>query len=229
MQKNTSDNQGWEPTERMLESQARSQQSMLGSDKEFIKAFEILNKYPKRVTFFGSARDLDSNQDDQKVAYELAYKLSKQGYTIVSGGGFGIMGASNKGAYDAGGSSVGFNIRLPHEQDPNPYTTDALEFQYFFTRKVALSFYAHAYISFPGGFGTMDELFEIITMVQTKKMPKLKIILFGSWFWDPLDEFIKLNLLENGFISAGDEKLYTITDDIDEAVRLINEPEELDL
>lgn len=219
----------WEPTKRMLEAQIKSQHAMLGSDKEFIKAFNILNKYPKRVTFFGSARDLDANQNDQKVAYQLAYRLSKQGYMILSGGGPGVMGASNRGAYDAGGPSVGFNIRLPHEQNPNPYTTDALEFRYFFTRKVALSFYTHAFVCFPGGFGTLDELFEIITMIQTHKMPYVKVILFGSWFWDGLDEFIKHNLLENNFISEGDEQIYTITDDIDEVIRLVNEPEELDL
>lgn len=225
MQKNNSDNQSWEPGQEMLAAQRQSQHGMLGSDDEFVKAFEILNKYPKRVTFFGSARDLDNNKDDRDAAYELAGRLAKQGYMVLSGGGAGIMGASNKGAYDAGGASVGFNIKLPHEQYPNPYTTDELEFHYFFTRKVALSFYSHAYIYFPGGFGTLDELFEIVTMIQTKKMPRLKVILFGSWFWDGLDEFIKRNLLENGFISEGDEQLYTITDDVDEALRLINEPE----
>ena len=225
MQKNNSDNHSWEPDQEMLAAQRQSQHGMLGSDDEFVKAFEILNKYPKRVTFFGSARDLDNNKDDRDAAYELAGRLAKQGYMVLSGGGAGIMGASNKGAYDAGGASVGFNIKLPHEQHPNPYTTDELEFHYFFTRKVALSFYSHAYIYFPGGFGTLDELFEIVTMIQTKKMPRLKVILFGSWFWDGLDEFIKRNLLENGFISEGDEQLYTITDDVDEALRLINEPE----
>lgn len=209
----------------MLASQYQSQHGMLGSDKELVKAFKILNKYPKRVTFFGSARDLDNNKDDRDAAYNLAGKLADQGYMVLSGGGAGIMGASNKGAFDAGGASVGFNIKLPHEQSPNPYTTDELEFHYFFTRKVSLSFYSHAYIYFPGGFGTLDELFEIVTLIQTRKMPRLKVILFGHWFWDGLDAFIKHNLLENGFISDGDEQLYTITDDIDEALRLVNEPE----
>lgn len=225
MQKNSSTNQSWEPTEKMLASQYQSQYGMLGSDKELVKAFKILNKYPKRVTFFGSARDLDNNKDDCDAAYNLAGKLADQGYMVLSGGGAGIMGASNKGAFDAGGASVGFNIKLPHEQSPNPYTTDELEFHYFFTRKVSLSFYSHAYIYFPGGFGTLDELFEIVTLIQTRKMPRLKVILFGHWFWDGLDAFIKHNLLENGFISDGDEQLYTITDDIDEALRLVNEPE----
>lgn len=218
-------NQSWQPSERMLKQQQQSQQRMLGSDAEFVKAFDILNKYPKRVTFFGSARDLDNNADDRRAAYDLAKRLAAQGYMVLSGGGAGIMGASNKGAFDAGGASVGFNIRLPHEQFPNPYTTDELEFKYFFTRKVALSFYSHAYVYFPGGFGTLDELFEIITLIQTKKMPRLKVILFGHWFWDGLDAFIKHNLLENGFISDGDEQIYTITDDIETALDLINQPE----
>lgn len=222
---NNLDNQTWEPNEQMLASQRQSQHGMFGSDKEFVKAFKILNKYPKRVTFFGSARDLNSNEDDREAAYKLAGELAKQGYMVLSGGGAGIMGASNKGAFDAGGASVGFNIKLPHEQNPNPYTTDELQFRYFFTRKVSLSFYSHAYVYFPGGFGTMDELFEIITLIQTHKMPRLKVILFGHWFWDGLDAFIKHNLLENGFISDSDEQIYTITDDINEALRLINEPE----
>lgn len=216
---------GWQPSEKMLESQRNSQIRLLGSDAEFVKAFEILNKYPRRVTFFGSARDLDTNKDDRQRAYELAGRLADNGYMVLSGGGDGIMGASNKGAFDAGGASVGFNIKLPHEQNPNPFTTDELEFKYFFTRKVALSFYSHAYVYFPGGFGTLDELFEIITLIQTKKMPRLKVILFGTWFWEPLDGFIKHNMLENGFISAGDEQIYTITDDIEEALRLIDESE----
>ena len=224
MQESTS-NQSWQPTARMLEAQKHSQLKLLGSDSEFVRAFDILNKYPKRVTFFGSARDLENNQDDREAAYQLAGRLAKEGYMVLSGGGNGIMGASNKGAFDAGGPSVGFNIKLPHEQHPNSYTTDELEFKYFFTRKVALSFYSHAYVYFPGGFGTLDELFEIITLVQTKKMPRLKVILFGHWFWDGLDAFIKHNLLENGFISDGDEQVYAITDDIDEAVALINQPE----
>ncbi len=215
----------WEPSAKMLAAQLQSQYGMLGSDSEFKKAFKILNKYPKRVTFFGSARDLDGNEKDRDAAYELAGVLAKDGYTVLSGGGGGIMGASNKGAFDAGGSSVGFNIKLPHEQNPNPYTTDELEFRYFFTRKVMLSFYSHAYIYFPGGFGTMDELFEIITLVQTRKMPRLKIILFGHWFWDGLDEFIKSHMLGHGFISDGDEELYTITDSVEQARLLINKPE----
>lgn len=224
MQESTS-KQSWQPSARMLKAQKHSQLKLLGSDSEFVRAFDILNKYPKRVTFFGSARDLDNNQDDRDAAYQLAGRLAEHGYMVLSGGGNGIMGASNKGAFDAGGPSVGFNIKLPHEQHPNSYTTDGLEFKYFFTRKVALSFYSHAYIYFPGGFGTLDELFEIITLIQTKKMPHLKVILFGHWFWDGLDAFVKHNMLENGFISDGDEQIYTITDDINEAVELINQSE----
>ncbi len=209
----------------MLERQKFSANNLLKSDEEFIRAFEILSRNIKRVTIFGSARNLPANEKYIKAAYETASALAQQGYTIVTGGGNGIMGASNKGAYDVGGKSVGFNIKLPHEQEPNPYTTDELTFRYFFTRKVALSFYSHAYIYFPGGYGTLDELFEIMTLIQTRKMPKLKVVLFGSDHWNDLDKFIQKHLLGDGYISGNDEKIYTITDSVEELVQIINEPE----
>lgn len=209
----------------MLERQKFSANNLLKSDEEFIRAFEILSRNVKRVTIFGSARNLPANEKYIKAAYETASALAQQGYTIVTGGGNGIMGASNKGAYDVGGKSVGFNIKLPHEQEPNPYTTDELTFRYFFTRKVALSFYSHAYIYFPGGYGTLDELFEIMTLIQTRKMPKLKVVLFGSDHWNDLDKFIQKHLLGDGYISGNDEKIYTITDSVEELVQIINEPE----
>ncbi len=215
----------WEPSQELQQRQKKSEMSLLGSDSEFVKAFDILTKYPKRVTFFGSARYLPTNVKYTDAAYELAGRLAKEGYAIVSGGGPGIMDSSNKGAYDAGGPSIGFNIKLPHEQEPNPYTTDELTFRYFFTRKVSLTFFSHAYIYFPGGFGTLDELFEVITLIQTKKMPALKVILYGSEFWNDLDAFIKNHMLTMGTISPGDEQIYTITDDLDEVVELVNQNE----
>ncbi len=215
----------WEPSDDLKLRQKQSERNMLGSDSEFVKAFDILTKHPKRVTVFGSARNLPTNEHYVQAAYDLSYRLAKDGYSVVTGGGPGIMDSSNKGAFEAGGSSVGFNIKLPHEQNPNPYTTDELTFRYFFTRKVSLTFFSHAYIYFPGGYGTLDELFEVMTLIQTKKMPALKIVLFGKEHWSELDEFIKKHLLATGYISEGDEQIYTITDSIDEAIQIINEPE----
>jgi uncharacterized protein (TIGR00730 family) len=133
------------------------------------------------------------------------------------------MEAANRGAYETGGQSVGFNIQLPHEQQLNPYTTDSLAFQYFFTRKVMLAYAASALVCFPGGFGTLDELFEVITLIQTKKMPPVPMILFGSDFWSPLDSFIRTQLLNNfGVVSHGDEEIYHITDDINAIKDTVN-------
>lgn len=208
----------------MLTSLRLSQTAMMGSDDEFARAFKILDMYPKRVTFFGSARDNERDEKYRQAATKLAAMLAKDGYAIVSGGGNGIMAASNKGAYDAGGSSIGFNIQLPHEQKLNPYTTHNLAFHYFFTRKVMMTFFSHAYIYFPGGFGTLDELFEVMTMIQTKKMPPLHVIMFGSDYWNGLDDFIRKHMLDTGLISPGDEKIYHITDNIDEAFKIITDP-----
>lgn len=204
-----------------LKKMKASQKKMMQSDEEFNRAFEILNRHPKRVTVFGSARDVEENKFYREQAYELGQKLVAKGYSVVTGGGNGIMGAANHGAYDAGGGSIGFNIKLPHEQFPNPYTTDELAFKHFFTRKVALAFFAQAYIYFPGGFGTMDELFEVITLTQTGKMPRLRIILIGSDFWGGLAKFVEEKMLPMRVISEGDQQLFYITDDIDEAVNLI--------
>lgn len=212
----------WNPSRRMAMRRHHAKKRLLQSDGEFDSALKILDRYPKRVTVFGSARDLPVNADLRDKAYELSYKLSKEGYAIISGGGPGIMAASNKGAYDAGGVSIGFNIKLPHEQEPNPHVTHAFEFHYFFTRKVTMTFYSHAYIFFPGGFGTLDELTEILTMVQTKKMPPLRIILVGSEYWNGFANFIERHLLKDGYISKDDDKIFTITDDVDEAIHLIN-------
>lgn len=211
----------WEPSKKMLEVEQDARLRLMGSDREFDKAFEILTTYPKRATFFGSARENEAGAVYRQAAHDLAFKLARDGYAVVSGGGGGIMAASNKGAFDAGGTSIGFNIKLPHEQKLNPYTTHSLAFHYFFTRKVMMTFFSHAYVYFPGGFGTFDELFELLTMVQTKKMPPMRIILFGSEFWNDIDMFAKKHQLADGLISPGDENIYTITDSVDEAHHLI--------
>ena len=154
---------------------------------------------------------------------EICGELSREGYTIVTGGGGGIMEAANRGAFEAGGKSLGLNIELPFEQDMNPYTTDSLNFRYFFSRKVMLAFGANGYIYFPGGYGTLDELFEIITLIQTRKMEIAPIILVGNDFWGDLDGFIRRQLLEGMHtISQDDHNLYTITEDVDLIKSIMN-------
>lgn len=194
--------------------------------REFKAGFEIVNKYNYTVTVFGSARFLEDNIHYQK-ARETGNMLAREGFTVITGGGSGIMEAANRGAYEAGGQSVGFNIKLPHEQQLNAYTTESMPFRYFFARKVMLAYAASALICFPGGFGTLDELFEVITLVQTGKMPPVPIILVGTDFWKPLDAFVRTHMLEGlGTISHGDEDLYTITDDIEKIRTLVNDHRE---
>ncbi len=200
---------------------ARSTRELRTSDEEFEAAFEILKKYPKRVTFFGSAR-LTPHSKFYRMAEDLAGHLADQGFAIISGGGNGIMEASNRGAFDEQQVSVGFNINLPHEQHLNEYTTDHLTFNFFFTRKVMMTFYAHAFVCFPGGFGTLDEVFEIITLIQTGKMPPVPVILVGNKYWKGLDRFIKKHLLKNKLISNGNERIYTVTEDFGVILKLIN-------
>jgi uncharacterized protein (TIGR00730 family) len=188
---------------------------------DFERGFTILSKYSKTVTFFGSARITPGNPHYEHARH-VAHVLADNGYSIVTGGGGGIMEAANRGAYEAGGNSIGFNIQLPKEQKLNPYTSDSAPFRYFFSRKVLLAYSAEAYIYFPGGFGTLDELFEVITLIQTNKMEKAPVILVGSDFWNPLDTFIKQTLLDDFHaIHAKDRELYTITDDIDTILKTL--------
>lgn len=200
---------------------AKSTRELRTSDEEFEEAFKILKKYPKRITFFGSAR-LSPRTKYYKMADDLAGTLSDDGFAIISGGGNGIMEASNRGAFDEQHVSVGFNIKLPREQHLNGYTTDHLTFNFFFTRKVMMTFYAHAFIYFPGGFGTLDEFFEVITLIQTGKMPPVPVILVGNKYWKPLDKFIRKHLLKKNLISNGDERIYVITENFRTIRRLIN-------
>jgi uncharacterized protein (TIGR00730 family) len=211
----------WQPSPYVLEQIEHSTMSLRSSDDEFEKAFKILKKYPRRVTFFGSAR-LQPEDPYYQKAYDLARMLSRDNFAIMTGGGGGIMEAGNRGAHDVKGNAIGFNIILPHEQRLNPFTTDNLSFHYFFTRKVMMTFYAHAYVFFPGGYGTLDEFFEVITLVQTKKMAKAPLILVGHDFWHGIDDFVKKHQLKTGLISPGDEELYTITDDLQKVREIIN-------
>lgn len=204
----------------------------LGNIEEEITAgYEILRKYHKTVTIFGSART-DPENKYYVAAREVAERLANNGYAVVSGGGHGIMSAANeganiavqKGAKDAGGQSIAFNIKLPHEQTLNAYATESFEFQHFAPRKIVMTMFADAYLYFPGGYGTLDELMEILTLIQTHKAAKVPVILYGSEFWGDLDAFIKKHMLEGEHtISPGDEELYMITDSVDEVISTVQE------
>lgn len=190
-------------------------------DDEIHAGYEVLRKYHRTVTIFGSARTPETSEYYQK-ARELAGRLAKAGYAVVTGGGPGIMEAANRGAKEAGGDSIGFNIHLPFEQDPNPYTTDAFTFSHFAPRKIVMTMMADAYVYFPGGFGTMDELAEILTLTQTSKINRAPIILFDKKFWTKWDEFARENMLcERGLISDGDEHIYMMTENLDEIMHII--------
>ncbi len=206
------------PREIMLEA---AMIRLRGVHKEIEHGYKVLKKYHKTVTIFGSARLKPSNQYYKK-AEELGRALSTHGYAIVTGGGGGIMEAANKGASEAMGNSIGFNIALPHEQTLNPYTTDSYAFSHFAPRKIVMTMFADAYVYFPGGFGTLDELTEILTLIQTGKTAKAPVILVGREFWDAFEHFEKFDIYErNHLINKRDEKLFTITDDIDEVVKLV--------
>ena len=189
---------------------------------EFVEGFDVIRRYSLAATFFGSAR---TSPDDQffKDATELAARLSKKGFAIVTGGSSGIMRAANKGSFDAGGSSVGLNINLPESQGYNEFLTDKFVFDHFFVRKVMLTYASEVYIYFPGGFGTLDEFFEIVTLVQTKKIRKVPIILYGKSYWEPLLAVIEKSLCDKFcYIDKEDVNLYTLVDSVDEAYEYIS-------
>lgn len=198
-----------------------AEDSLVGVVREFDRAFEILEKYPKTVSVFGSARLTEENPA-YIDARKLAGILASHGFAVVTGGGGGIMEAANRGAFEAGGGSIGLNIILPHEQKLNRYTTDSFAFEHFFARKVALTLQASAYVFFAGGYGTLDELFEIITLIQTGDIDRRPIILFGSEFWGPLLDFIK-NTLRDKYqtISDNDDELFSVINDCEQIIPLL--------
>ncbi len=192
---------------------------------EFVEGFETMSKLGPAVSVFGSARAKPGTKH-YEAAREIAKRLAQEGFGIITGGGPGIMEAANLGAKEAGGNSIGLNIELPFEQHANPYIDKdkLLDFRYFFVRKVMFIKYAQAFIALPGGFGTLDELFEALTLIQTGKVEKFPIILFDSEFWNGLVEWLKTMVYEKyGYISKEDLELFTVTDDVDEVVRIIKE------
>jgi uncharacterized protein (TIGR00730 family) len=188
---------------------------------EFVDSFETLSQVGPGVTVFGSARMPPSDPYYQS-AVELAKGLARHNLAIITGGGPGIMEAANKGAALAKGKSVGLNIELPHEQKGNRYANIPIHFHYFFSRKVCFVKYSIAFVFMPGGFGTLDEFFEVLTLVQTRRIPEFPLILFGKDFWQGLLKWMNSRMLEkNKFISPGDLDLFTVTDDPREAIDII--------
>ncbi len=189
---------------------------------EFIDGFQFIADFKKSVTFFGSARFRPSNKWYQE-AQALGYRLAQAGFAVVTGGGLGIMEAGNRGAREADGNSIGLNIQLPHEQRINEYVTCGVGFNYFFTRKMMLSYSAQAYVFFPGGFGTLDELYDIVTLIQTKKIDeKIPVVLVGREYWAGLLAWTKEVVCEKFHaIDWEDMNIYTLVDNADEAFDVI--------
>lgn len=189
--------------------------------KEFTEGFKFLADYPKSVTFFGS-NQVDENDLHYQSARELSSRLVKElGFSVVSGGGPGIMEAADRGAYEAGGDSLGLLIKLPAEQPTNKYIRKSISFYYFFARKVCLAFGAEVFIFYPGGFGTLDEFFEIITLIQTKKIGGVPLICVGSEYWNKVKAFMEDELLARGYIEPEHLDLFTITDSHDKIIEII--------
>ena len=185
---------------------------------EFVDGFETMGKLDRAVTIFGSAR---TPVDDPyyRAAVEIARLLGREGYAVITGGGPGIMEAANKGAFASPSPSIGANIRLPHEQDANEFQDISLDFRYFFVRKVMFVKYALGFVVMPGGFGTLDECFEIITLVQTRKIRPVPIVLYGSEFWHGLLDWIESQLLGRGLISKQDLQIWKVLDESEAVVR----------
>lgn len=180
---------------------------------EFVQGFEEMADVGKAVTIFGSAR-MREDADTYRKARDLAEALARAGYAIITGGGPGIMEAANRGAMDAQGRSIGLNIDLPHEQAPNGFQTDSLKFKYFFVRKVMLVKYSTAFVVFPGGFGTIDELFEALTLIQTRKIKPFPVYLVGVEFWRGMLQWLQGTLQRMGTISEKDLHLFKVVDDV---------------
>jgi uncharacterized protein (TIGR00730 family) len=188
---------------------------------EFVEGFELMSQCEAGVSVFGSSRAQRGDRFYQ-LAEKLGGLLAGRGFSVITGGGPGIMEAANKGAFEAGGTSIGLNIYLPQEQAANEYQTVSMDFRYFFCRKVMFVKHAVAFVCFPGGFGTMDEFFESMTLIQTEKTPRFPVVLMGSDFWNPLIEWMRrFQLTEHGFISPEDLEQFEVTDEVERAVSIV--------
>lgn len=187
---------------------------------EFVEGFDELATLTRGISIFGSARSRPGDPDYQ-AAQETAALLAKEGFAVITGGGPGIMEAANRGAFEAGGLSIGCNIELPFEQRPNPYQTRSMTFKYFFVRKMMFVKYSLGFVIFPGGFGTFDELFEALTLIQTKKIRDFPVVLFGSKYWSGLLNWIRDVVLPQGKIGEHDLRLFHITDSPEEVVKIV--------
>ena len=212
----------------MLSNQAELIEKMTIEDLERINAYskdlaaglKMVRSFPQGVTIFGSARLAQDNKYCE-MARQLGEELAKNGHAVITGGGPGIMEAASKGCYEIGGRSVGFNITLAHEQFPNPYLSECYTFEYFFARKVSLAMAAKVFVFFPGGFGTMDELSEILCLMQENKMPKMPVFLIGTDYWSTFDAVIG-KMIELGLVAENDARIFEITDDINKVVEAAN-------
>ncbi len=187
---------------------------------EFVEGFEVLSEVGRAVSIFGSSRTRPDNKY-YKLTEEIAYLLAKAGYAIITGSGPGIMEAANKGARRAGGHSVGLNIQIPMEQKTNKYVDTLLDFRYFFVRKVMFVKYAKAFVIMPGGYGTLDEFTEAINLIQTERIQKFPVVLFGSEYWRGMLDWLKGTVLKNGNISKEDLSIFTVADNPVEVVEAI--------
>lgn len=188
--------------------------------KDLTMGLKIIRTFPQGVTVFGSAR-LPQDHPYCQLAFNLGHRLAENGHAVVSGGGPGIMEAVSHGAYEIGGRTIGLNITLQHEQQPNPYLTDCITFEYFFARKVSLAMASKVFVFFPGGYGTMDELWEVLCLMQEKKMPKMPVFLMGSEYWRSFDSAIQA-MLDLQMVAADDAHIFTITDNIEDVVEAAN-------
>ncbi|MDR2905744.1 MAG: TIGR00730 family Rossman fold protein [Helicobacteraceae bacterium] len=190
---------------------------------DFVNGYDALKELGPSVTVFGSARAKEGDKY-YKMAQKLGYMMAEKSFNVITGGSAGIMEAANRGAYSSGkGKSIGLNIELPREQASNPYLDLSIKFDYFFARKVMLIKYSYAYIVFPGGYGTMDELYEALTLVQTRKIFPIGVFLIGVDYYKPMLDFIKKSMVDEKTISAEDYDLIRLTDDLDEVVRFTEE------
>ncbi|MDA0352203.1 MAG: TIGR00730 family Rossman fold protein [Chloroflexi bacterium] len=205
---------------------AREAWRMFRIMSEFTMGFDVLAQLRPAVTIFGSAR-VSEDDPSYQLAREVGKQLGEAGFSIVTGGGPGVMEGANRGAVEAGARSAGLNIRLPEEQDSNPYQTLSLNFRYFFVRKVMLVKYATAFVLFPGGFGTLDEFFETITLMQTGKIRRFPLLLVGKDYWPGLIEWIEQVLVERGLVAPEDPGLFQLVETPEEIVRIVREAHEM--